>query len=510
MLCSRVAEMSDQPPDKLTLLTGASGYVGGELLRELQRRGESVRCLARRPERLRGRVGPGTEVVCGDVLVRSSLDAAFADVHTACYLVHSMGAGKGYAERDRVAAINFARAARCAGVSQIVYLGGLGHDGDLSAHLHSRQEVGGLLRASGLPTLELRASIVIGPGSASFETVRALVERVPLIVAPTTLDTLAQPIAIEDVLNYLLAAVDLEAPIDGIYEIGGRDRVSYAELMREYARQRGLRRTLLTTSMLTPRISRRLVRVLAPAHGRVAGEMVDSLRNETTVDGREAAADFGVDAGGVSSAIARALIREDVEFSERHWSDVLACCEHSRWGGLATGGRRVSSGAIRIGSEPEETFRPIQRIGGETGWYSTNWFWRVRGWLDRIRGGVGLRRGRRDPVNLRVGDEVDFWRVERLEPGRLLRLTAEMNIPGRLWLQFEVSADEGCSILRQTTVFDPLGVGGLAYWYLLYPVHRWVFARLLAGIESRLGENRQAFGRQPAQAGMTTDVGAVL
>jgi hypothetical protein len=238
--------------------------------------------------------------------------------------------------------------------------------------------------------------------------------------------------------------------------------------------------------------------------------MVDSLRNETTVDGREAAADFGVDAGGVSSAIARALIREDVEFSERHWSDVLACCEHSRWGGLATGGRRVSSGAIRIGSEPEETFRPIQRIGGETGWYSTNWFWRVRGWLDRIRGGVGLRRGRRDPVNLRVGDEVDFWRVERLEPGRLLRLTAEMNIPGRLWLQFEVSADEGCSILRQTTVFDPLGVGGLAYWYLLYPVHRWVFARLLAGIESRLGENRQGFGRQPAQAGMTTDVGAVL
>jgi uncharacterized protein YbjT (DUF2867 family) len=501
--------MSDSPPSRrLTLLTGASGYVGGELLRELQHRGERVRCVARRPERLRGQLSAGTEAVCGDMLDRSSLEGAFAGVHTACYLVHSMAAGSGFEERDRTAASNFADVARRSGVSQIVYLGGLGHDRHLSAHLASRQEVGELLRASGVPTVELRASIVIGPGSASFETVRALVEHVPLILAPKTIDTLAQPISIEDVLGYLLAAVTLEQPIDGVYEIGGRDRVSYGELMREYARQRGLRRTLLTTPMLTPRISRRLVGALAPAHGRVAAEMIDSLRNETTVDGPEAARDFGVDAGGVSAAIAGALTREDVEFSERHWSDALGCCEPSRWGGLAAGTRRVSSNAIRIERGSEDAFRPIQQIGGETGWYSTNSFWRARGWVDRMRGGVGLRRGRRDPVNLRVGDEVDFWRVERFEPGRLLRLTAEMNMPGRLWLQFEVNEDEGCSILRQTTVFDPLGLAGLAYWYLLYPVHRRVFGRLLVGIETRLRDPRESLGLPPAQTGAPIDTAA--
>ncbi|HUE29059.1 MAG TPA: DUF2867 domain-containing protein, partial [Solirubrobacteraceae bacterium] len=403
------------------------------------------------------------------------------------------------------AALNFADAARRAGVAQIVYLGGLGHDRDLSAHLASRQEVGRLLRSSGVPTLELRASIVIGPGSASFETVRALVERVPLIVAPKALDTLAQPIAIDDLLRYLMAAISLEQPADGVYEIGGADRVSYADLMREYARQRGLRRPLFTTELVTPRISRRLVGALAPAHGPVAAEMVESLRNETVVDGRQAAESFGVDASGVSAAIKRALSREDLDFSERHWTDALAGAEAPvHWGGVAAGSRRVSSAAIHVERRPDEAFAPIQRIGGDAGWYATNWFWRVRGWLDRIRGGVGLRRGRRDPLNLCVGDQVDFWRVERIEPGRRLLLAAEMNVPGRLWLQFEVSEENGCSTLRQTTVFDPFGLAGLAYWYLLYPVHQRVFRRLLRGIEKRLNENRQPFGPLPLEAGAET------
>jgi uncharacterized protein YbjT (DUF2867 family) len=476
--------MASQPMEKLTLLTGASGYVGGGLLSELQRRGEKVRCLARHPESLRDRAQAGTEVVRGDVLDRGSLDRAFAGVHTACFLIHSMAAGADFRRLDRAAALNFAAAARRAGVSQIVYLGGLGHDRDLSAHLASRQEVGSLLHGSGVPTVELRASIVIGPGSASFETVRALVERVPLIVAPRSLQTLAQPIAIDDVLRYLVAAIALEEPTDGVYEIGGPDRVSYAELMREYARQRGLRRRLFTTPLLTPRISRRLVAVLAPEHGQIAAAMVESLRNETIVDRSGAVERFGVDTEGVSAAIAQALTREDLEFSQRRWSDVQKHRERLRWGGIAAGTRRVSSSAIRVERRADETFGPIQRIGGDAGWYATNWFWRLRGQLDSMRGGIGLRRGRRDPLNLLVGDQVDFWRVERIEPGRLLRLVAEMNLPGRLWLQFEVSEGEGCSTLCQTTLFDPSGLAGLAYWYLLYPVHRRVFRSMLRGIHA--------------------------
>jgi uncharacterized protein YbjT (DUF2867 family) len=499
--------MAPQPAEKLTLLTGASGYVGGGLLGELQRRGEKVRCLARHPESLRDRAQAGTEVVRGDVLERSSLDRAFAGVHTACYLVHSMGAGADFQRLDRAGAVNFAEAARRAGVSQIVYLGGLGHDRDLSAHLASRQEVGSLLHGSGVPTVELRASIVIGSGSASFETVRALVERVPLIVAPRTLETLAQPIAIDDVLRYLLAAIALEEPTDGVYEIGGPDRVSYAELMREYARQRGLRRRLFTTRLLTPRISRRLVAVLAPAHGQIASEMVESLRNETIVDRYGAVERFGVEAGGVSAAIEQALTREDLEFSQRRWSDVQEHRERLRWGGIAAGARRVSSAAISVERGADETFGSIQRIGGDVGWYATNWFWRLRGLLDSMRGGIGLRRGRRDPLNLLVGDQVDFWRVERIEPGRLLRLVAEMNLPGRLWLQFEVSEQEGCSTLCQTTMFDPAGLAGLAYWYLLYPVHRRVFRSMLRGIHAGIttadasADSRDAPSRARPQPG---------
>ena len=482
-----------QSDDRLTLLAGASGYVGRELLRELQQRRRPVRCLARHPERLQAVAAPGTGLVRGDVLDRSSLDAAFAGVHTACYLVHSMAAGGGFEERDRQAAVNFADAARSAGVSQIVYLGGLGHDPDLSAHLASRQEVGRLLRAAGVPTVELRASIVIGPGSASFETLRTLVEHVPVIVAPPALNTLSQPIAIADVLRYLLAAIEVHAPADGVFEIGGSDRVSYAELMREYARQRGLRRSVLTTPLLTPRFSRRLVATLAPKHGRVAAEMVESLRNQTTVDDGAAAA-FGVSAQGLPAAIERALLDDDRDFADTHWAAAIPTTRRMRWGGLAVGGRRVSSDVIRVEREPEEAFLPIQRLGGETGWYATDRFWRLRGWLDRAHGGEGMRRGRRDPLDLRVGDAIDFWRVERIEPGRLLRLTAEMNMPGRLWLQFEVSQERDGTTVRQTTVFDPCGLTGLAHWYLFYPVHRRVFGRLLDAIAQALaGPARSAW-----------------
>src|SRR6266566_1793655 len=350
--------------DQTILLTGASGYVGGRLVHRLAASGRPLRCLTRRPDILRDRVEPHTEVVEGDVLDRDSLDAAFQGVRTAYYLVHSMGGSGDFAERDRRAAANFAAAAVSAGVAQIVYLGGLGQGDDLSPHLASRHEVGCLLRATGVPTVELRASIVIGSGSASFETVRALVEHLPIIVAPRWVETLAQPIAIEDVIDYLLAAADFERPVDAVYEIGGADQVTYADVMREYARQRGLRRRVVRIPLLTPRASRVLLGLLTPVYGRIAAAMVESLRNETIVTRPAAHAALRARRRGLSAAIERALLNEDQEFAETRWSDALRQQRPLGWGGLAFGRRFVASRVVRVRQTPEEAFAPIQRIGG--------------------------------------------------------------------------------------------------------------------------------------------------
>jgi uncharacterized protein YbjT (DUF2867 family) len=462
------------------LLTGVSGYVGGRLLRRLEPEAVALRCLARRPERLS--VGPQVEVVAGDVLDRRSLDRALEGVHTACYLIHSMESRGDYRELDRQGALNFAAAARAAGVAQIVYLGGLGTEEKLSRHLSSRHEVGRLLRSTGVPTLELRASIVIGPGSASFETVRELVDRLPVIVAPHWVETLAQPVSIDEVLGYLLGAIARPRPLDAIVEVGGSDQVTYAELMREYARQRGLHRRVVRPPLLTPRASRTLLRALTPRYGRVAAAMVESLRNETIVTDSSSESGFAVKKRSVSWAISRALAEEDDDFAAKRWSVELGDEELPRWGGVPVGHRLVASRAVRVRGDAEQVFAAIERIGGETGWYGIEGFWRLRGAIDAARGGVGLRRGRPSRAELRIGDEVDFWRVERLDSERLLCLTAEMKLPGRLWLQFEVEPAGSAANIRQTTVFDPAGLVGLVYWYLLYPVHRWVFARLLAGI----------------------------
>src|ERR1700761_4627621 len=483
----RVTPRSGNPGPGTVLLTGATGYIGGRVLRRLETDARHpVRCLTRRPAALAGRTGAGTEVVAGDVLHGPSIVPAMRDVHTAYYLVHSMEASGDFEARDRVAASNFAAAAKRAGVRRLVYLGGLGDGHALSSHLASRQEVGEILRSSGIPTVEFRASIVIGSGSASFEIVRALVETLPVLVAPAWVETAAQPIAIEDVVDYLVAALDYEG--DAVFEIGGNDRVTYGEILREYARQRGLRRRLLPLPVLTPRVSRFGLGLLTPVYGQVAGAMVDSLRNETVVRTDAAVRAFPLRPRGLGDAIARALVNEDREFADTRWSDALPTPGPLGWAGIGFGRRQVSSRAIGVNRPPEHAFEPIKRIGGRTGWYAGDWFWTARGLLDTLRGGVGLRRGRRDPADLRVGDTVDFWRVERFESTRLLRLAAEMKIPGRLWLQFEVDPDgDGASQIRQTTVFDPAGYAGLAYWYLLCPVHELVFARMFRGVVRAAG-----------------------
>jgi uncharacterized protein YbjT (DUF2867 family) len=465
------------------LLTGATGYVGGRLLRRLEASGRHVRCLTRRPAALATRVADGTEVVAGDVLDAASLRRAMDGVEAAYYLVHSMETSTKFETLDRTAARNFAEAARAAGVRRIVYLGGLGSGDRLSAHLASRQEVGAILRSSGVPTIEFRASIVIGAGSASYELVRSLVESLPLVIAPPWVDTAAQPIGIEDVLEYLLAALEREDRRSAIFEIGGAEPVTYAEIIREYARQRGLRRPLLRSPLLTPGLSRVVLGLITPVYGQVAGALVEGLRNETVVRSAASLEAFPIRPRGVRGAVERALVDEDRDFAETRWSDAFPSAAAGGVVPTAFGRRLVTSRVICVGADARDAFDPIQRIGGHTGWYAGNRFWSARGLLDTLSGGVGLRRGRRDAVDLRVGDTIDFWRVEAFEPRRLLRLAAETRIPGRLWLQFEIDPhDDGGVEVRQTTVFDPAGCVGLAYWYLMCHVHHLVFGRMLRGI----------------------------
>ncbi len=473
------------------LLTGATGYVGGRLRPALEARGVALRCLVRRPDDLRGRVPSSTEVVPGDLLDPATLAPALEGVETAYYLVHSMGAGEDFARRDRSAAANFGAAAKAAGVRRIVYLGGLGDpSAALSEHLKSRQATGDTLRASGVPLVEFRASVVIGSGSLSFEMIRALVERLPVMICPRWVSVSTQPIAVEDVIAYLIGALDLPAGAEGIYEIGGPDRVNYGDLMREYARQRGLRRYLIPVPLLTPRLSSLWLGLVTPLYARVGRALIDSLRNRTVVERPEAAAAaFAIRPRGVPEAIARALVREEKDLAETRWSDAFSSSglPEGRGGNRRVGSRLVDSRAAVAAVGADVAFSAVRRIGGDTGWYYANSLWKVRGFLDLLVGGVGLRRGRRDPDALYPGDPLDFWRVEAVEPGRLLRLAAEMKLPGRAWLQFETSPAAGGTEIRQTAIFDPFGLPGLAYWWALYPIHRRMFAGMLGAIVRQAG-----------------------
>jgi uncharacterized protein YbjT (DUF2867 family) len=469
------------------LVTGATGYIGGRLLAQLERLGQPVRCLARNPEALRTRVAPSTEVVRGDVLDPASLREALSGIGTAYYLVHSMGARSDFADLDRAGARHFGEAARAAGVRRIVYVGGLGEEGDdLSAHLRSRHETGDVLRESGVEVVEFRASIVIGSGSLSYEMVRALTERLPVMVCPRWVGIQAQPIAIEDLLAYLVAAIELPAGPSQTYEIGGPDVVSYGDIMREYARQRGLRRLMIPVPLLTPRLSSLWLALVTPLYARVGRKLISSIRNATIVRDARALEVFPVRPRGLREAIARAIEAADGPAGSNRWSDSASA------GGGAPTRHDTSSMALVdvqetvVAAPAAAAFAPIRRIGGDTGWYCADSLWRIRGWVDLLAGGVGMRRGRRDADTCVAGDPIDFWRVAAYEPDHLLRLEAEMKVPGRAWLEFTVEPLTATTTrIRQVARFEPSGVLGRLYWYALLPVHAIIFSGMLRNIGNR-------------------------
>lgn len=468
------------------LLTGATGYVGGRLLRHLEEKGFEVRCLIRIPSHLSQRVHLKTEIIKGDVLDEKSLAIALKDIHTAFYFVHSMGAEESFETLDRKGAENFARIASESGVKRIIYLGALTQEcKDLSPHLQSRLEVGNILReqAKGVNVIELRASIVIGSGSLSFEMVRSLSERLPLMIAPKWVWTEAQPIAITDLIEYLLQSMTLEIAENKIFEIGGADVTTYGGLMKEYARQRRLHRLIIHVPVLSPHLSSLWLGLVTPLYARVGRKLIDSATFPTIIQNHEAKNYFNVEPMGYVEAIALALNNEDKEFSETHWTDaVSSAASYRSWAGVRFGNRCVDSKEVSVLLPPKKAFAPIRRIGGETGWYFANFVWQLRGFFDLLIGGVGMHRARRDKEELRVGDVIDCWRVEEYVPDQLLRLRAEMKMPGRAWLQFEVRGHDGSSTIRQTVVFDPIGLGGIIYWYGLFPIHHIVFFGMLQNI----------------------------
>jgi len=465
------------------LVTGATGYIGGRLVPRLREQGYDVRCFSRAAERLRGRFDPQVEIVEGDLSDEAALAHALRGCDAAYYLIHSMSSTTAFAQADRLAARRFGDAARTAGVGTIVYLGGLGSDGDaLSTHLKSRHEVGNILRESGVRVIELRAALIIGSGSISFEMMRYLTERLPLMIAPRWVTTRCQPIAIRDVLAYLIAALELPAGGSRVYEIGGSDVLTYRDMMLRYAAIRNLRRSIIIVPFFTPQLSSYWVHLVTPISARLAQPLIRGLYNEVVVHDRSAAGDFPqIVPIGFDEAVRAALDRS--AGAETTWFDAFDNRTLPADFAGVKEGMLIDMRVRHASVAPERIAAVFSSLGGARGWLFGDALWRLRGWVDRIVGGVGLRRGRRSESDLRAGDAVDFWRVEAYEPGRLLRLRAEMKLPGLAWLQFEVEPSGAAgATLRQTAFFEPRGLVGFLYWYGVAIFHAWVFGNLATRI----------------------------
>ncbi len=472
------------------LVVGASGYIGGRLVPLLAQLGHDLTLLSRDPRSLARRF-PRSRVARADLLKPATLAPAVEGIEVAYFLAHAMGAGEaGFAERDLRAARSFAAAAAGAGVRRIVYLGGLGDDStDLSHHLASRHEVGAELARHGVPVTEFRAAVVIGSGSASFEILRHLTERLPVMITPRWVATRCQPIGIRDVLAYLVAALD-HPEVTGVVEIGGPDVLSYGEMMLRYAELRDLRRVMIPVPVLTPRLSSYWVNLVSPVPADIARPLIEGLRNEVIVRHPEPARAFGITPATYGEALRLAMDRSGANEVESTWFDALRAPDEATLTEVTSReGMIIDRRVMRVTARPDQVFATVERVGGLSGWPYGNTLWRLRGLGDRMVGGIGMRLGRRDPNRLRLGDALDFWRVEEIRRPELLRLRAEMKVPGRAWLQFEVEPDGTGSRLIQTAFFEPKGVPGLAYWYVLYPAHMVIFRGMVRELAHRAADD---------------------
>ncbi|MFI6238508.1 SDR family oxidoreductase [Micromonospora sp. NPDC050795] len=476
------------------LVTGATGYIGGRLTPLLLADGHTVRCLARKAVRLRDVPwASAADIVEGDLSRPETLPAAFADVDVAYFLVHSLGRSD-FEAADRAAATNFAAAAREAGVRRIVYLGGPEPASDAevpSPHLRSRAEVGRILLGSGVPTAVLRAAVIIGSGSASFEMLRYLTERLPAMITPRWVRNRIQPIAVRDVLHYLAGCAELPTEVNRGFDVGGPDVLTFREMMQRYARVAGLRRRIIVpVRPLTPSLSSHWVGLITPVPNKIARPLVESLIHEAVTHEHDIARYIPDPPGGLTGfdeAVALALAKVRDAQVETRWSTASgpdAPAEPLPTDPVWSGGTAYTDVRERaVDAPPAALWRVVEGVGGEHGWYSFPLAWSIRGWLDRLVGGVGLRRGRRDPHRLQVGEALDFWRVEEIIPGELLRLRAEMRLPGRAWLEMRVlPAGDGRSRYQQRAVFLPRGLPGHAYWKSVAPFHAVVFGGMARNI----------------------------
>lgn len=473
------------------LVTGATGYVGGRLAPYLVAAGYPVRCLCRDQSRLLGRSWrPQVEVVEGDALDRDSLVRAMEGATGAYYLIHGMQGSKIDAGREAAAARNFAWAAEKAGLERIIYLGELADpNGKLSPYLRSRHQTGEILREGRTPVTEFRAGMIIGAGSLLFEMIRYLTERQPVLICPRWFYTLSQPIHIQDVLRYLAAELEHPESVGELIEIGGGTRLTYADMLREYARARRLKRLLVPAPVFSPRLSAYWVHMVSPIHWRQILPLIEGLRVVSMVESAQAGTIFPeIKPLDFRSALQAALDNYEKGNIETSWNDAMV----SSLGDVrpvrmtTVEGMLIERRQLSVKAPPEIVFKAYTGLGGERGWLYLDWTWEVRGWADKLIGGVGLRRGRRHPDELRAGESLDFWRVEELRQDRSLRLQAEMLVPGKAWLEFQsIPQEDGGTLLTQTAYFAPRGFWGLLYWYALYPIHGFIFSGMIRKIGER-------------------------
>jgi uncharacterized protein YbjT (DUF2867 family) len=475
------------PRSRRIAIAGATGYIGGRLVPRLIEEGYRVRCLVRSPEKLTGRTWasqPGVEIWEADLSETASLTEKLAGCDAAFYLVHSMtSAGAAYADRDRRLAVQFATAARQAGVGRIIYLGGLGETGSgLSQHLSSRREVEQALASTGVPVTVLRAAMIIGSGSASFEILRYLVERLPVMITPKWVSTQCQPIAVRNVIRYLVGALAVEETTGGVFDIGGPDALCYRDIMQVMAEELGLRRRwVIPVPVLTPRLSSYWIHLVTPLSHEIAKPLAEGLKNPVVCRENRITKLIPQELLGVREAIRAALSTMTEKRVETNWSMAGPMPGDPDWAG---GTVFRDARELLVKAREDAVFRAVCRVGGGHGWYSADLLWRIRGWMDRLAGGPGLRRGRRNPESVGYGEALDFWRVVGYERDRRLALRAEMKLPGEALLEFQIEprGPEGCN-LRQTAFFRPRGLFGLVYWYAVAPLHNIVFHGMLLGIQ---------------------------